>query len=51
VNDLPGSEDLNETVAAIRETGGNARAIALDISRVEQHHQSVDEAWSSFWRY
>lgn len=48
VNDLPGSEDLEETVAAIRETGADANAIALDISQVEQHHQFVDEAWNAF---
>jgi len=48
VNDLPGSGDLDETVAAIRETGGDANAIALDVSQVEQHHQFVDEAWNAF---
>ena len=48
VNDLPGSGDLDETVAAIRETGGDANAIALDISQVEQHHQFVDEASNAF---
>ena len=42
VNDLPGSGDLDETVAAIRETGGDANAIALE------HHQFVDEAWNAF---
>src|SRR5215471_10497497 len=48
VNDLPGSKDLDETVAAIRETGGDANAIALDISQLDQHHQFVNEAWNAF---
>lgn len=48
VNDLPGSKDLDETVVAIRETGREAKAIALDISQVEQHPQFVQEAWNAF---
>ena len=47
-NDLPGSEDLVATVAAIRETGGEAKPVALDISQTEQHPQFVHEAWNAF---
>jgi NAD(P)-dependent dehydrogenase (short-subunit alcohol dehydrogenase family) len=48
VNDIPGSVDLDETVAAIREQGGDAKAVNLDISKVQQHQQFVEEAWNAF---
>jgi NAD(P)-dependent dehydrogenase (short-subunit alcohol dehydrogenase family) len=40
--------DLDETVAAIREQGGDAKAVNLDISKVQQHQQFVEEAWNAF---
>jgi 3-oxoacyl-[acyl-carrier protein] reductase len=48
VNDLPGSADLEETVAAIREKGGEVKAASLDIARVEGIEQFVEEAWNAF---
>ena len=48
VNDLPGSTDLPETVAAIGRKGGHARAFASDICSVESHKQFVEEAWDAF---
>jgi NAD(P)-dependent dehydrogenase (short-subunit alcohol dehydrogenase family) len=48
VNDLPGSADLEETVTAIREKGGDAKAASLDISRVEAFEQFVEDAWNAF---
>jgi NAD(P)-dependent dehydrogenase (short-subunit alcohol dehydrogenase family) len=45
VNDLPGSADIEETVTAIREKGGDAKAASLDISRVEAFEQFVEDAW------
>jgi NAD(P)-dependent dehydrogenase (short-subunit alcohol dehydrogenase family) len=48
VNDLPGSTDLPETVAAIGREGGQAKALASDISSIESHKQFVEEAWNAF---
>jgi NAD(P)-dependent dehydrogenase (short-subunit alcohol dehydrogenase family) len=48
VNDLPGSTDLSETVDAIRRSGGEAKAVAFDISSVGAHQQFVENAWGAF---
>src|SRR5215831_5481350 len=48
VNDLSGSTDLPETVAAIGRKGGHAKALGCDISSVESHKQFVEEAWDAF---
>jgi NAD(P)-dependent dehydrogenase (short-subunit alcohol dehydrogenase family) len=48
VNDLPGSTDVAETVAAIGREGGQAKALAADISSVESHEQFVEEGWDAF---
>ncbi|WP_035711709.1 3-ketoacyl-ACP reductase [Bradyrhizobium genomosp. I (2014)] len=47
-NDLPGSTDLAETVAAIRQKGGEAKALPFDVSNVADHQRAVDEAWNAF---
>jgi 3-oxoacyl-[acyl-carrier protein] reductase len=48
VNDLPGSTDLAQTVAAIREAGGEAVALAADISDLRDHDRFASEAWDAF---
>ena len=48
VNDLPGSADLAQTVAAIRDAGGEAVALAADIGDLSDHDRLANEAWNAF---
>jgi 3-oxoacyl-[acyl-carrier protein] reductase len=48
VNDVPGSADLPETVAAIRAAGGEAVTLAADISDLGDHDRLVGQAWDAF---
>ncbi len=48
VNDLPGSDDLPRTVAAIREAGGAAAALYADASDLDRLPAAVEEAWNAF---
>ncbi|ACL55682.1 3-ketoacyl-ACP reductase [Methylobacterium nodulans] len=47
VNDLPGSDDLAHTAAAVQQRGRRAVALGLDISDVAAHDGFVDQAWSA----
>lgn len=47
-NDLAGSTDLAETVAAIRAKGGEAQAVTGDIGDLAGHAQLVEQAWAAF---
>jgi NAD(P)-dependent dehydrogenase (short-subunit alcohol dehydrogenase family) len=47
-NDIPGSTDLPETVAAIRAAGGEAVALTGDISDLGDHDRLVGQAWDAF---
>ncbi|WP_407123245.1 3-ketoacyl-ACP reductase [Bradyrhizobium sp. STM 3561] len=47
-NDLPNSTDLSETVAAIRDQGGEAEPLPFDISDVRHHADAADRAWNAF---
>ncbi|GGF04397.1 3-ketoacyl-ACP reductase [Aliidongia dinghuensis] len=47
-NDLPGSTDLAQTLAAIRERGGQAHGLPGDISDLARHQGLVEEAWNAF---
>jgi NAD(P)-dependent dehydrogenase (short-subunit alcohol dehydrogenase family) len=47
-NDLPGSADLPQTVAAIREQGGEAMALEADIGDLEGQGAFVEHAWAAF---
>jgi NAD(P)-dependent dehydrogenase (short-subunit alcohol dehydrogenase family) len=49
-NDLSGSADLADTVAAIEAAGARARAVPGNIADVAGHGALVDEAWSAFGR-
>ena len=47
-NDLASSPDLPETVAAIRERGGEAQAVVGDIGDLAGHARLVEDAWNAF---
>jgi 3-oxoacyl-[acyl-carrier protein] reductase len=47
-NDLPSSTDLSETVAAIRQKGGHAKALLFDVSDLENHQRVAEDAWNAF---
>ena len=47
-NDLAGSTDLPETIAAIREAGGDAVALAADIGDLGDHDRFAGAAWDAF---
>jgi len=47
-NDLAAGDDLDATVALIRERGGEAVALPGDIARLDGHRALVDAAWSAF---
>jgi 3-oxoacyl-[acyl-carrier protein] reductase len=48
VNDIPGSTDLPETLAAIKELGGDGVAVSADIADIDGHSRFVDKAWDAF---
>jgi NAD(P)-dependent dehydrogenase (short-subunit alcohol dehydrogenase family) len=48
VNDLPGSEDLDETVAAIERIGGKAAAAPADIADLAGLEGLAAKAWDAF---
>jgi 3-oxoacyl-[acyl-carrier protein] reductase len=48
VNDLPGSTDLPETLAVIKELGGDGVAVGADIADIDGHSRFVDKAWEAF---
>ncbi|MGF3027720.1 3-ketoacyl-ACP reductase [Methylobacterium aquaticum] len=48
VNDLPGSDDLAETVDLVRLQGRKAVALGLDVADLAAHDGFVDRAWSAF---
>jgi 3-oxoacyl-[acyl-carrier protein] reductase len=50
VNDLPGSTDIVETVAAVEATGAKAKTALGDISELSSHGTLVDAAWAAFGR-
>jgi NAD(P)-dependent dehydrogenase (short-subunit alcohol dehydrogenase family) len=47
-NDMPGSTDLPETLAAIRQAGGEAIGLEADIGDLDGHAGVVDRAWAAF---
>jgi NAD(P)-dependent dehydrogenase (short-subunit alcohol dehydrogenase family) len=47
VNDLPGSNDLADTVAAVEQRGRKAVPLGLDIGDLASHAAFVDQAWSA----
>jgi 3-oxoacyl-[acyl-carrier protein] reductase len=47
-NDLPGSDDLADTVAEIARRGGEAAALPFDVSNVQDHARVIDAAWDAF---
>jgi 3-oxoacyl-[acyl-carrier protein] reductase len=50
VNDLPGSADIAETVAAVEATGAQAKTALGDVADVAGHDALADAAWAAFGR-
>jgi NAD(P)-dependent dehydrogenase (short-subunit alcohol dehydrogenase family) len=50
VNDLPGSADIAETVAAAEAQGAQVKTVLGDISDLAGHAGLVETAWSAFGR-